>query len=267
MGIKSSVKSASARRTLSARPTPTSTPIKSGLSNEIKPYPSPLTLLGSSSKQTEKKQSHPSPPSSTPSMGSKRNASEMIETTHETSAIKPKRIRRTRNRKPKSGVIQDGISSSSSTSKSKLEIDDEGLEEGEIDGDFSDLFMVDTTPSIVAPSIAYVDSALISPTKLGKDGEVIEDEPSLFTLADLDQDEADMLAFADEVAMSESDSEEESEEEDDDDVEQLYDDPDTLKRAIAGKITDDSAAKVSELNLWMFNTLLIQNSKGYWKIL
>lgn len=244
MGIKSSLKSGSARRTLSARPTPTKTPIKSGLSNEIKPLPSPLILLGSSSKQTEKNQSHSSPPSSTPSMGSKRNASEMVETSNEASAVKPKRIRKNRPRKPKSGIIQDGISSNSSSSKSKLEVDDEGLEEGEIDGDFSDLFMVDTTPSIVAPSIAYVDSALISPTKLGKDGEPIEDEPALFTLADFDQEEADMLAFADEVAMSESDSEEESDEEDDE-VEQLYDDPDTLKRAIAGKITDDSAAKVS----------------------
>lgn len=117
-------------------------------------------------------------------------------------------------------------------------------EEGEID-EFADLFMVDLTPSAVLPD----------PT------EVIEEEAGLEAWKEvekeqqsaLEKEEAQMRAFASEVADSDeddSDDEDEDEEETVADV-PVYDDPEALQKAIQGKIVDDSAAKVR------FGTLLL----------
>ncbi|GAA6002582.1 hypothetical protein JCM10207_007576 [Rhodosporidiobolus poonsookiae] len=158
---------------------------------------------------------------------------------------------------------------------------DDDLEEGEVvEGDFSDLFMVDTTPAAVAPKNRFVDVAPAAPSPLSKpmlgdDADLEADEADLSPLpvsgreghdaqdADgeddgddranttLDEDEA-MQLFAKEVALTDDEDEGDSDEESSDEVEgfkteglMLYDDEEGLKEAIQGRIVDDSSAPVA----------------------
>ncbi|GAA5922468.1 uncharacterized protein JCM15063_003312 [Sporobolomyces koalae] len=158
--------------------------------------------------------------------------------------------------------------------------DDREVEDGElVEGDFSDLFMFDTTPAAVSKENAYVvqpdtaAAASASPTKKTQaqtdDLSLVPDpvqatEPSPDETLD---DENDLMkAFAREVAMTDDDddddddeSQSESEDDqdrDDDDAEAgiakftidgmtLFDDEEGLKEAIEGKIIDDSSAPVA----------------------
>lgn len=125
-------------------------------------------------------------------------------------------------------------------------------EDGEVvEGDFSDLFFMDSAPSAVPAEAAFVEDVV------GESGVAAEvkGETEMARLArERAQEEEDMKVFANEVAMERSsdDSEEESDEEDEEggpkampyaeDV--MYEDEEALQAAIRGKIVDDSAAKV-----------------------
>jgi hypothetical protein len=145
---------------------------------------------------------------------------------------------------------ETGISIKGTASKSTSE-DDESKEEGEVQGDFNDLFFMDSEPSVIPAEAAFVEAAQESPVKTGAvEGETKMEERARL----LAEEEEDMRIFANEVAMT--DSEEEDSEEDGDDDEDdgprplpyaedmLYEDEEALQEAIRGKIIDDSAAKV-----------------------
>ncbi|GAA5979282.1 hypothetical protein JCM5350_006953 [Sporobolomyces pararoseus] len=127
------------------------------------------------------------------------------------------------------------------------------LEEGEVvEGDFSDLFMVDTTPAAVSNENRFAPA---SPTtkKDSTDDNVLlqEEEEETFDEEDI------MKVFAKEVAMTddeENDSEDDDTGSSEDDEDRsginiegmmLYDDEEGLKEAIQGKIVDDSSAPVA----------------------
>ncbi|ORY90181.1 hypothetical protein BCR35DRAFT_134429 [Leucosporidium creatinivorum] len=146
---------------------------------------------------------------------------------------------------------ETGISIKGTASKSTSE-DDDSKEEGEIQGDFNDLFFMDSTPSVIPAETAYVESAQDSPVKAGAvEGETKMEEKARL----LAQEEEDMRIFANEVAMTESeddDSDDDEEDEEDDGPrplpyaeDMLYEDEEALQEAIRGKIIDDSAAKVT----------------------
>lgn len=148
---------------------------------------------------------------------------------------------------------ETGISIKGTASKSTSE-DEEGQEEGEIQGDFNDLFFMDSTPSVIPAETAYVEAAQESPVKAGAvQGETKMEEKARL----LAQEEEDMRIFANEVAATDSeeedsDDDEDDEEDDEDDgprplpyaEDMLYEDEEALQEAIRGKIVDDSAAKV-----------------------
>lgn len=137
------------------------------------------------------------------------------------------------------------------------------LEEGEVvEGDFSDLFMFDTTPAAVSKENAYKkeDEAPGSPSrpKEGKDGAtdfiLVDDDTKREGGEDGEDktlDEEDLMkVFAKEVAMSDDEEDDSSEEEDNTgpginiEAMMLYDDEEGLQEAIQGKIVDDSSAPV-----------------------
>ena len=100
--------------------------------------------------------------------------------------------------------------------------------------DYSNLFVLDATPSAVPTEAAYASTAPV-------------DAPPA-PLSPAAQEEEEMRIFAFEVA--DSDPELLDDEDDDDDLSPImavYDNPHELEQAIQGKITDDSAAKVSRL--------------------
>ncbi|BGP12324.1 hypothetical protein JCM10213v2_000237 [Rhodosporidiobolus nylandii] len=145
----------------------------------------------------------------------------------------------------------------------------EDVEEGEVvEGDFSDLFMVDTTPAAVKAENRFVDT----PGKrsgVDEDGDAKVDDLTSLPLSgakagqavadpdeeeeeeedELDENEA-LRLFAKEVALTEdedSDDSDGSSDEEDGQAEalMLYDDEEGLKQAIKGKIVDDSSAPVT----------------------
>lgn len=147
---------------------------------------------------------------------------------------------------------ETGISIKGTASKSTSE-DDESKEEGEIQGDFNDLFFMDSTPSVIPAETAFVEAAQESPVKAGAvEGETKMEEKARL----LAQEEEDMRIFANEVAMTDSEEDDSEDDDDDDDDEEegprplpyaedmLYEDEEALQEAIRGKIIDDSAAKV-----------------------
>jgi hypothetical protein len=116
----------------------------------------------------------------------------------------------------------------------------------------SDLFVMDSTPSAVPAGLSYVMAAMESPSKASTSNEILEVHEVQVDLVEKvvvtrteenDEDEA-MRIFASEV-MDTDEEEGEDEDEDDGKEEMIFDDPKTLQRAIQGKITDDSAAKVT----------------------
>ncbi|GAA5891867.1 hypothetical protein JCM8208_002917 [Rhodotorula glutinis] len=148
---------------------------------------------------------------------------------------------------------------------------DEDVEDGQqVDGDFDDLFMVDTTPAAVREQDRFVptpSAAADSPLKKGKDGEQEEDmltapvaqsEGKALSADEdgdrtMDSDDA-MRAFAREVAETDddglSDESDESDEDEDDAPTPvvpapLYDNEEDLQKAIEGRIVDDSSAPVT----------------------
>lgn len=103
-----------------------------------------------------------------------------------------------------------------------------------VPADFSNLFVLDSTPSAVPTESLYTV----------QDGSTV-------SLAAQEQEDEEMRIFAIEVAPSDDDLlEDEDEEEDIQEVNvvamAVYDNPQELEQAIKGKITDDSAAKVSQ---------------------
>ncbi|GAA5846807.1 hypothetical protein JCM9279_004447 [Rhodotorula babjevae] len=153
---------------------------------------------------------------------------------------------------------------------------DEDVEDGQVvEGDFSDLFMVDTTPAAVREQDRFVptpSAAADSPLKKGKDGEQEEDmltapvaqsEGKALPADELAEDEDGdrtmdsddaMRAFAREVAdTDDEDLSDESDESDEDEDEAptpvvpapLYDNEEDLQKAIEGRIVDDSSAPVT----------------------
>lgn len=185
-----------------------------------------------------------------------------------------KKSRRQQRRKEKQAAPTLPLNSNStSTPRSTKDAD---LEEGEVvEGDFSDLFVVDTTPAAVRPKDRFLgEQSAATPLKGSKDQqgdaedlvtlpmaaaegkelvleetkEAREDAPAL------DSDDA-MRIFAQEMTMTD-DSDDDS---DDDDASEeegdefggaagqglmLYDDEEELQKAIQGRIVDDSAAPV-----------------------
>jgi len=155
---------------------------------------------------------------------------------------------------------------------------DDDVEDGQVvEGDFSDLFMVDTTPAAVREQDRFVptpSAAADSPLKKGgsaKDGEQEEDmltapvaqsEGKALPADELAEDEDGdrtmdsddaMRAFAREVAETDdedlSDESDESDEDEDDAPTPvvpapLYDNEEDLQKAIEGRIVDDSSAPV-----------------------
>lgn len=99
--------------------------------------------------------------------------------------------------------------------------------------EFSNLFVLDATPSTVPTESLYTATA----------------DPHA-TLDAQEQEDEDMRIFAIEVAPSDEDLlDDDDEEEDSREINvvdmAVYDNPHELEQAIKGKITDDSAAKVS----------------------
>lgn len=120
------------------------------------------------------------------------------------------------------------------------QLEQEGEAEGEAQGQGEDLFVLDSNPSLVPLESAYL---LIRDTPLQEQS----------TLSQREQEE--MLIFAREIGVHESDESNDEEEEEEQEGEEeegvaevveskIYDDPYKLEQAIQGKITDDSAAKV-----------------------
>lgn len=122
----------------------------------------------------------------------------------------------------------------------------------------SDLFIMDATPSAVPASKSYIEASMTSPTKptVGANAVVLEilevekveqkeNGAEVKTAEEVEAEE--MRIFAAEVAMDsdESDDDDDDDDDEDDDEEVIFDDPKTLQQAIQGKITDDSAAKVT----------------------
>lgn len=174
---------------------------------------------------------------------------------------KPKR----RGRKPKVPVT-----GALGKTKPAGEVEDGEIEEGEVvEGDFSDLFMVDTTPAAVREEARFVVDTVGEPTpvkgkggdddellitRVGKKGGDEAEEEEEQEEDDKDEDTA-MRLFAKEVQMTEDEDSDGSEGESDEDSESeegvqpeallLYDDEAGLRKAIQGKIVDDSSAPVT----------------------
>lgn len=155
---------------------------------------------------------------------------------------------------------------------------DEDLEEGEVvEGNFDDLFMVDTTPAAVKEKDRFVGAPtplrttvsdeegavaalVLSAATGGRDSPARTDEAgegserSRGGVDDgMESDEA-MRIFAKEVAMTDDEDEDGASSAEDDEQEavdgeglMLYDNEEELEKAIQGRIVDDSAAPVRPL--------------------
>ncbi|KAG0664028.1 hypothetical protein C6P46_001888 [Rhodotorula mucilaginosa] len=189
-----------------------------------------------------------------------------------------KKSRRQQRRKEKQAAAPTLPLNSNGTSTPRS-TKDADLEEGEVvEGDFSDLFVVDTTPAAVRPKDRFLgEQSASTPLKGSKEPQ--GDVEDLVTLpmaaaegkelvpeetkearedaAALDSDDA-MRIFAQEMAMTDdSDDDDVSDDDDDEDASDeegdefggaagqglmLYDDEDELQKVIQGRIVDDSAA-------------------------
>ncbi|KAK4705833.1 hypothetical protein P7C70_g365, partial [Phenoliferia sp. Uapishka_3] len=112
-------------------------------------------------------------------------------------------------------------------------------EDGQID-EFEGLIMIDTAPSAVR-----IEDPVEPEEELSKQEQ--EARADRLQQTALEKEEEAMRAFAQEVADSEASDSGDEEDENEDEVRvemAVYDDPDALQKAIQGKITDDSAAKV-----------------------
>ncbi|GAA6009018.1 uncharacterized protein JCM10292_001759 [Rhodotorula paludigena] len=151
--------------------------------------------------------------------------------------------------------------------------DEDALEEGEVvEGDFSDLFVVDTTPAAVkdkdrfqpteaqpsplkagaAPALAEEEDSATLPLAVSEGKELAADtDDAPVDDAAMDSDDV-MRAFAQEVSLTDDGSEDDddgsSSSDDEDGLSEglmLYDNEDDLKKAIQGRIVDDSSAPVT----------------------
>ena len=189
-----------------------------------------------------------------------------------------KKSRRQQRRKEKQAAAPTLPLNSNGTSTPRS-TKDADLEEGEVvEGDFSDLFVVDTTPAAVRPKDRFLGEQSAStplkgskepqgdaedlvtlPMAAGEGKELVPEETkeAREDAAALDSDDA-MRIFAQEMAMTD-DSDDDNDSDDDDDASDeegdefggaagqglmLYDDEEELQKAIQGRIVDDSAAPV-----------------------
>lgn len=119
----------------------------------------------------------------------------------------------------------------------------EEIEEGEVDTN-ADLFMIDLEPMVIPVGVAFEEVIEV-------EEEVVAPVVELKTKKQRQEEEAALMkAFKEEVAMDDDsgmDDDDDVEEESEDEVETLiiHENPETLEKAIKGKITDDSAAKVT----------------------
>lgn len=186
----------------------------------------------------------PNPPSPSGSSAMKRPRSSLDENAPAEVPTKRKK----RPRKPKKPKLEAEVATAAAALGGGAAQDEE-LEEGEIDGDF--LFVVDTAPAVVRDEDAYVEAPLEEPVKVETVSEAQLEADEKERLRETEEEE--MRVFKEEVAMDTESVEEEDEEEEEE--EQIYDDPDALQAAIRGKITDDSAARVSGCMLELGGTL------------
>ncbi|GAA5991331.1 hypothetical protein JCM11641_004801 [Rhodosporidiobolus odoratus] len=183
------------------------------------------------------------------------------------SSKKPRRKPRTRSKRSK----DDTTKITPDRNGASGDLEDGEVEEGEVvEGDFSDLFMVDTTPAAVKVENRYVETSGETPVgEKGKKGERggedeanlplsgrkaeaarQDEEPEVDDDDEEMDDDAALRLFAKEVALTSSESGSDSDDSDQDEDEEgqpaealmLYDDEEGLKRAIQGKIVDDSSA-------------------------
>ena len=161
------------------------------------------------------------------------------------------------------------------------------LEEGEVvEGDFSDLFMVDTTPAAVSKENRFAPASPTTTKESTVDNVLVqeeeEEEEQKASNETLDEEDI-MKVFAKEVAMTddeENDSEDDDSDSSEDDEDRsginiegmmLYDDEEGLKEAIQGKIVDDSSAPVRFEKIYYYSraiTWKLTNVRiGRWKVL
>lgn len=122
--------------------------------------------------------------------------------------------------------------------------EEEEIEEGEVDTN-ADLFMIDLEPMVIPVGIAFEEVVEVVE-------EVVAPVVAVKTQKQKQEEEAALMkAFKEEVAMDDDsgmdDDDDDVEEESEDEVETMiiHENPETLEKAIKGKITDDSAAKVT----------------------
>ncbi|KPV77997.1 uncharacterized protein RHOBADRAFT_50520 [Rhodotorula graminis WP1] len=184
------------------------------------------------------------------------------------SGKKPRRTRR-------GGVAHKRARAAEATKQDGGDDDDGGPA---VEGDFDDLFMVDTTPAAVreqdrfVPTPSAAAAATDSPLKQGAHGENGEQEEDMLTApvaqsegealpadelaededGDRTMDSDDVLrAFAREVADTDDEDLSDESDEDEDDMPTpvvpapLYDNEEDLQKAIEGRIVDDSSAPVT----------------------
>ncbi|GAA5898672.1 hypothetical protein JCM5296_005956 [Sporobolomyces johnsonii] len=246
-------------RTASPRkPTPASRSLSSRIAADSTPAaPSPLRSLASSLDPSPSDSPAPSAKSSkSPVMPAQKRA---LEELADPSTPKLKSDKKKRRRKDRKGKAVDPPAAVTNPAAA-----DDELEEGEVvEGDFSDLFVVDTTPAAVSSANAFIGGPAPSPTKRttaeggSKDLLLLEDEPKKEDEGAAEVDDEDeqqdedevMRIFAKEVAMSDDDDDSDGDSDEDESGEpeglMLYDDDEGLQEAIKSKIVDDSSAPVT----------------------
>ncbi|GAA5918384.1 hypothetical protein JCM1841_003936 [Sporobolomyces salmonicolor] len=246
-------------RTASPRkPTPASRSLSSRLAADSTPAaPSPLRSLAPSLDPSPS--ASPVPPaksSKSPAMPAQKRAFEDLA---DPATPKLKTAKKKPRRKDRKGKAVEPPAAVTNPAPA-----DDELEEGEVvEGDFSDLFVFDTTPAAVSSANAFVGGPAPSPTKQttteegSKDLMLLEDEPKKedagVAEADKEDEQQDedevMRIFAKEVAMSDDDDDSDDDSEEDELGEpeglMLYDDEEGLQEAIKSKIVDDSSAPVT----------------------
>jgi len=275
---KSKVKGKEFRETSIA--SPTASPRQGGdqmgrTGSPRKPSPSLRTLssrvvnpsLSFAPSPLSRSQSTSPPPTSSP-MAPKRTIDQVATSTNNSTPKNLQKNKRQRQRKNKRDTI------ASKLGEEHEQADD--LEEGEVvEGDYSDLFMVDTTPAQVSKeNLFFIDdkgdtsvtAVPGSPTTKNNDNDEEQDKVLVSDEDERDNENFDeqediMKVFAKEVAMTDDeDDDSDSQDDDSDSSDQddsginiigegmmLYDDEEGLKEAIQGKIVDDSSAPVSPI--------------------
>ncbi|GAA6018114.1 hypothetical protein JCM11491_003322 [Sporobolomyces phaffii] len=241
------------------KPSPAARTLSSRLAHPLAFSPSPLSqsTLSSVSPSATPRPEHSSP------MAPKRTIDEVAASaTPKPLQSQTNKNKRQRQRKNKRDHIASNLGEPGESP---------GLEDGEVvEGDFSDLFMVDTTPAAVSKENRFAPDpppAPASPTAAARDSAdqaqmlVADEDDHAAAPGNATLDEQDIMKiFAKEVAMTDSDDDsqdsddDEEEDESDDGADHsginiegamLYDDEEGLKEAIQGKIVDDSSAPVA----------------------